>query len=78
MTLPIGLVFGFMSVPLPKVGAKHVTITFSEAGCTKDQTVRSPMSRISPVKMPLAPVSTFSRPEWGEASSSSTEEVLVY
>ena len=35
------------------------------------------MSRISPVKMPLAPVSTFSRPEWGEASSSSVEEVLV-
>ena len=34
LTFPIGLVFGFMSVPLPKVGAKHVTITFSEAGCT--------------------------------------------
>ena len=35
------------------------------------------MSRISPVKMPLAPVSTFSRPECEEASSSSVEEVLV-
>ena len=35
------------------------------------------MSRISPVKMPLAPVSTFSRPEREEASSSSTEIVLV-
>ena len=35
------------------------------------------MSRISPVKMPLAPVSTFSRPEWGEVSSSSREVVLV-
>ena len=35
------------------------------------------MSRISPVKMPLAPVSTFSRPEREEASSSSTEVVFV-
>ena len=35
------------------------------------------MSRISPVKVPLPPDSTFSRPEWGEASSSSTEVVLV-
>ena len=35
------------------------------------------MSRISPVKMPLAPVSTFSRPEGEEASSSSTEVLLV-
>ena len=35
------------------------------------------MSRISPVKMPLAPVSTFSRPEWGEASSSRAEVALV-
>ena len=33
LTFPIGLVFGFMNVPLPKVGAKHVTITFSEAAC---------------------------------------------
>ena len=35
------------------------------------------MSRISPVKMPLAPVSTFSRPERGELSNSSKEIVLV-